>query len=194
MNYTVQAGDTLFLIAQNSGVTLDALIAANPQTEDPGLIFPGQVINIPVKGPATSPFPAGAGKEMPGAPGKKPLHFISINEDSREVRGSSNIPVKPKLTLRFDKNVVNSAVWENNVKSFSLVSQRNENVPLKVTKIEDTVDFSLRQYIFIEPVNPLTPGTTYTLSISPGLMSLAGETLGQSSSGRAVTVTFRTAG
>ncbi|OPX89645.1 MAG: Chlorophenol reductase precursor [Pelotomaculum sp. PtaB.Bin104] len=189
MNYTVQAGDTLFFIAQKSGVALDALITANPQIEDPGLIFPGQVINIPVKGPATSPFPAGAGKEMPGVPGEKPLRFISINEDGREVQGSSNIPVRPKFTVRFDKNVVNSAVWGNNVKSFSLVSQRNENVPLNVTKVDDTVDFSLRQHIFIEPVNPLTPGTTYTLNISPELMSLAGKTLG-----RAVTVTFRTVG
>ncbi|MDF9409527.1 LysM peptidoglycan-binding domain-containing protein [Pelotomaculum isophthalicicum JI] len=194
MNYTVQAGETLFLIAQKYGVTLDALIAANPQLADPGLIFPGQVINIPAPGPATSPFPAGAGKEMPGAPGRKPLHFISITEGGRDVRGASNVPVKPKFTLRFDKNVVNSKVWENNVKSFTLVSQRNENVPLNVTKVDDTVDFSLRQYIYIEPVNPLTPGTTYTLSISPGLMSLAGETLGQSTSGQAVTITFRTAG
>jgi len=189
LNYTVQAGDTLFFIAQKSGVTLDALIAANPQIEDPGLIFPGQVINIPVKGPATTPFPAGAGKETPGVPGKKPLHFISITEDGREVQGSSNIPVRPKFTVRFDKNVVNSAVWENNVKSFSLVSQRNENVPLNVTKLDDTIDFSQRQYIFIEPVNPLAPGATYRLRISPGLMSKTGETLGQ-----AVTVTFRTAG
>jgi len=189
LNYTVQAGDTLFFIAQKHGVTLDALIAANPHIENPNLIFPGQVINIPVKGPVTPPFPAGAGKETPGIPGEKQLHFISITENGRDVRGASNIPVRPKFTLRFDKNVVNSAVWENNVKSFSLLSQRNEKVPLKITKVDDTVDFSQRQYIFIEPVSPLAPGTTYNLSISPGLMSKAGETLGQT-----VTVTFKTAG
>jgi spore coat assembly protein SafA len=45
--YTVQKGDTMYLIAQKFGVTLKALIAANPQIKDPNLIFPGDVINIP---------------------------------------------------------------------------------------------------------------------------------------------------
>lgn len=45
--YTVQPGDTMFLIAQRFGVSLDALIAANPQLPNPGLIFPGQQICVP---------------------------------------------------------------------------------------------------------------------------------------------------
>ncbi len=45
--YTVQPGDTLFLIAQRFGVSLAALIAANPQIPNPNLIFPGQVICVP---------------------------------------------------------------------------------------------------------------------------------------------------
>lgn len=45
--YTVRPGDTLFLIAQRFGVSLQALIAANLQISDPNLIFPGQVICIP---------------------------------------------------------------------------------------------------------------------------------------------------
>ena len=45
--YTVQPGDTMFLIAQRFGVSLDALIAANPQIPDPALIFPGQQVCVP---------------------------------------------------------------------------------------------------------------------------------------------------
>ncbi len=45
--YVVQKGDTLFLIAKKFGVTLNALIAANPQIKDPNRISPGDVINIP---------------------------------------------------------------------------------------------------------------------------------------------------
>lgn len=45
--YVVQRGDTLSAIARRFGVTLAALIAANPQIRDPNLIFPGQIINIP---------------------------------------------------------------------------------------------------------------------------------------------------
>lgn len=45
--YIVQTGDTLFKIAKKFGVTLDALIAANPQIKDPNKVSPGDVIHIP---------------------------------------------------------------------------------------------------------------------------------------------------
>ncbi|GAB6875355.1 SafA/ExsA family spore coat assembly protein [Thermaerobacter litoralis] len=59
--YTVQPGDTLFLIAQRFGVTLQALIAANPQIPDPNTIFPGQQICVPagVTLPPPPPCPNG---------------------------------------------------------------------------------------------------------------------------------------
>lgn len=189
MTYIVQAGDTLFLLARKHGVTLDALIAANPQIANPNLIMPGQVITIPAPGPAAPSFPAGAGKEAPGTPGEKPLRFAGITENGREAQNAVQVPTQPKFTVRFDKNVVNSAVWENNQKSFRLVSARGEDIPVNVTRIEDTVDFSQRRNIFITPVNPLAPGAAYTLTILPRLMSKTGETLD-----RTVTITFRTAG
>lgn len=43
----VKSGDTLTAIAKNKGVSLKELIDANPQIDDPDLIFPGQKINIP---------------------------------------------------------------------------------------------------------------------------------------------------
>ena len=45
--YTVAKGDTMFLIAQKLGVSLNALISANPQILNPNVIQIGQVINIP---------------------------------------------------------------------------------------------------------------------------------------------------
>ena len=44
--YTVQAGDTLGTIAQGYGITLEALIQANPSV-DPNFITVGMVLNIP---------------------------------------------------------------------------------------------------------------------------------------------------
>lgn len=44
--YVVQPGDTMFLIAQRFGISLQELIRANPGI-DPNRIVPGQVINIP---------------------------------------------------------------------------------------------------------------------------------------------------
>lgn len=49
--YTVQRGDSMFLIAQRFGVPLDRLIAANPQIADPSMIFIGQRICVPDKKP-----------------------------------------------------------------------------------------------------------------------------------------------
>ena len=45
--YTVKKGDTLWGIAKRYGVTLSALISANPQIKNPNLIYPGNQVNIP---------------------------------------------------------------------------------------------------------------------------------------------------
>lgn len=47
--YVVQKGDTLSGIASRFGITLSQLLALNPQITNPNLIYPGQVINVPVK-------------------------------------------------------------------------------------------------------------------------------------------------
>jgi spore coat assembly protein SafA len=47
---TVARGDTLSAIAQCHGVSLSALIAANPQIHDPNLLFAGQQVNLPGAG------------------------------------------------------------------------------------------------------------------------------------------------
>lgn len=47
MKYTVQPGDTFYFIAQRYGISLDELISANPQIQNPDLIYSGQMITIP---------------------------------------------------------------------------------------------------------------------------------------------------
>lgn len=54
-SYTVRPGDTLSQIAENKGLSLAELVAANPQITNPDRIFPGQVIQLPqAKGAAPS--------------------------------------------------------------------------------------------------------------------------------------------
>ena len=55
--YTVVQGDSMFSIAQRFGVSLDALIAANPHITNPKLIFPGDVLCVPQKAPPPPPPP-----------------------------------------------------------------------------------------------------------------------------------------
>jgi len=45
--YTVRPGDTMFLIARRFGVSLQALINANPHITNPNLIFPCDVLCVP---------------------------------------------------------------------------------------------------------------------------------------------------
>ena len=51
--YSVKSGDTLSSIAAQAGVPLSALKAANPQVDANGLIYPGEVINLPPIIPVT---------------------------------------------------------------------------------------------------------------------------------------------
>jgi spore coat assembly protein SafA len=49
--YIVKEGDTLWDIARRFGVSLEALLKANPQIKNPDLIYPGQEIRIPLPEP-----------------------------------------------------------------------------------------------------------------------------------------------
>jgi LysM repeat protein len=51
-SYTVVAGDTFFTIAARQGISLDALLAANPGV-DPRVLAPGTLLIIPVDGSST---------------------------------------------------------------------------------------------------------------------------------------------
>lgn len=46
--FYVSVGETLLSIARRTGVSLQAIIDANPQIDDPNLIFVGQIINVPL--------------------------------------------------------------------------------------------------------------------------------------------------
>jgi nucleoid-associated protein YgaU len=62
--YTVVSGDTLTSIAAQFGVTVDEVLAANPQIGDPDALQIGDVLTIPVPG-SGSPSPSGATSPAP---------------------------------------------------------------------------------------------------------------------------------
>lgn len=45
--YTVKRGDTLSIIARNTGWYLRSILAVNPQITNPDMLYIGQIINIP---------------------------------------------------------------------------------------------------------------------------------------------------
>ena len=53
-SHTVKPGETLFGIANQSHVSREAILAANPEISNPSLIQVGQIIRIPTLAPAAS--------------------------------------------------------------------------------------------------------------------------------------------
>ena len=86
--HTVTAGDTLSKIARDNDVSLDALLAANPQITNPNAISVGQVINLPVQSATTdsatstpSPVYTGAGSS-PGTGGLSNSQYSVVAGDT----------------------------------------------------------------------------------------------------------------
>jgi hypothetical protein len=137
----------------------------------------------------------GGQSTSPGIPGQKPLNLSSITlTDGSSIDVPGGITTKPKFKITFDKNVVNMLYWENNAKCFSIVSASKQIVPVIVTKIDDTVDFSQRQNIFLQPASELKPGTSYYINISPELTAKNGIKLGASTSDKGLMISFKTKG
>lgn len=55
--YTVQPGDTMFRIANRYGISLQALIQANPQVPNPSVLVVGQRLCVPTGAPLPPPPP-----------------------------------------------------------------------------------------------------------------------------------------
>lgn len=104
------------------------------------------------------------------------LHLVTVSvTGGGEVQQSAEVSTEPQFKVKFDKNVTNDAIWEDNIRCFSIVGANGEAVPVVVSKSED---FSQRQIIFVQPENPLKPGTAYNLKISSWLRAKNGATLG----------------
>src|SRR5690606_36499184 len=63
---TVRSGDTLSGIAASNGVSLGALLGANPQISNPDLIHPGQTVKLPGGGGATHDVTVRSGDTLSG--------------------------------------------------------------------------------------------------------------------------------
>jgi LysM repeat protein len=62
--YTIRSGDTLSAVADRFSVTLEDLLAANPDIDPTGLVA-GDVINLPETASANAPEPTAAPTEAP---------------------------------------------------------------------------------------------------------------------------------
>lgn len=86
----------------------------------------------------------------------------------------SNIPLNPIIQLNYNKNVVNTAVAQNNIGCYHLVDKNGESVSIKLIFPDDQLQQDVKRNIFITPEADLEPETTYTLIIDNSLMAKNG--------------------
>lgn len=105
--HIVRAGDTLFLIARQYSITVQDILDANPQIQDPNIIFIGQLICIPTDMPGPGPGP-GPGPE-PCPDGELVVlslrFFTEAGEQIRVVDGAVQLPERVFVRGRFNRPV-----------------------------------------------------------------------------------------
>lgn len=86
--YVIRSGDTLSKLAAQFGVSLNELLAINPQIDDADLIFAGQPINVPSIGDS-----AGSGTTDSADDGEASWYNIAEAElGTKEIPGSQHNP------------------------------------------------------------------------------------------------------
>lgn len=110
----------------------------------------------------------------------KPLNFVG----STPVNGATGVSTGLRtIVLRFDKNVVDDSVWANNRRQITMTAN-GRTVAIRITRSSIAAN---RRFIYVKPVNLLSPSTNYRVRIGANLLSKAGVSLG-----RVVVVRFRT--
>jgi LysM repeat protein len=151
VTYVVQSGDRLARIAQDYGTSVNAILALNPQITDPDLIYPGEVLQIPV-GTVTTPVipitgssaqivpssgPQGAYVQVivTGFPANTPIH-IGLHKPGQKLIESStdattNAYGAASVTVRIPKgsNINNNREWLAKVSTTSGKSLTVESIP-----------------------------------------------------------------
>jgi LysM repeat protein len=77
-SYTIEPGDTLLTVAERLGITLEALLEANPDIADPNLISVGQVIHVPSAAVVPTATAAREPTQIPVAPEEQALPDLTI--------------------------------------------------------------------------------------------------------------------
>ena len=115
LTYTVKAGDTLSSISRQYGVTLQSVIAANPQIKNPNIIHPGQVINLP----PSALIPPAKAKEIIAAKAKEVIAALKSKDMAKLstlVHPDKGVRFSPYAFVNKGKDLVFNAA---KVKSFS---------------------------------------------------------------------------
>ncbi|WP_423801900.1 hypothetical protein [Neobacillus sp. SAB-20_R2A] len=116
----------------------------------------------------------------------------NVSTTGKSVNGYQYVGPNDMIKLVFNKNVVNSTVWDINQNAITMEDTDKNQVAINVDRIPDegaNSNPNEKRNIFISPKAPLTLGKTYTITIKSTLTANNTSTLGQK---QTVTFTVKT--
>lgn len=154
--HTVQTGETLFRIAQQYGVTLDALAAAN-QIANPGLIHAGQLLTIPVMAAPVPEATAVAPPEAPTtavAPTAMPEPAALAVDPVAYLNGvplSSIIVLPENVIVQARAIFAQGQAYGRNPHAYSKVGDSTIQNPFFMARFDEPGGYNLGPYTYLQP-------------------------------------------
>jgi LysM repeat protein len=186
-SYIVQPGDYLSAIANTYGTTVAAILALNPQITDPNLIYPGEVLQIPV-GLATTPVIPLTGAYAVVTPTvNSPGAKIQVSVNGFPANTSILVSAHPlnSTSVEVNKDATTNANGKVTL-TLKLPSYLNGNysqawVAQVYTTIGTSVYVTSNQFIVGTLTAPVTASGTFTYVVRPGdYLALIAEEYGTS--------------
>jgi LysM repeat protein len=146
--YTVQPGDTLFRIAQQFGVTVDALMQANNIT-NPDLVTAGQILIIPTPTPASQPETA---VTPPTIAESNPAPQPAANPATLRGLPLSAILIMPENVIVASRQIfTNGQTLGRNPHAYSKVGDSTIESPHFMARFDEPGSYNLGEFAYLQP-------------------------------------------
>ncbi len=113
-SYTIEPGDTLLTLAERLGITLEALLEANPDIIDPNLIAVGQVIRVPSAAVAPTATAAPEPTQTPIPPEEQALPDLTIVIPPLVIDGMLIFTVRNQGSGPYEASLIQVAISDEN--------------------------------------------------------------------------------
>ena len=145
--YTVKKDDTLWKISKKYHVQLSDIIMANPQFADPNLIYPGEIVHVPLKGSYDAAGLIGAS-----------MTTSSSNNTSSDPAVSGPVVTSQSSANTYESQVlkiVNAERAKKGIKALTLASDVSNCARVKSEDMRDRKYFSHQSPVYGNPFEML---------------------------------------
>lgn len=145
----------------------------------PGVLDKAAGVTVTVGATSSTGGGGGSGQGPGGGGGVAPLNFLGayLTSTGESIEGSLTVPKDPEIKLVFDRGVARDH-WDTNQQCITMRVQSGPGVSINVTRAANYLDDTEKRNIYLSPVNSLTSGTTYVITISADLAANNDNTLG----------------